>query len=593
VPLPPLTPNRSLADAADRRALRTLQLGALLVVLAALPWKVFELDRFFVPKELVLHAVALAATLLALRAGGPGISSGNASPEEGAPADRGGVLADPRLVDLALAAYLVLGLASALAATNPWLAARALALSASGAALFWTGRRLAAVGLDGPLLTTLAAATALAAGTALAQAYGIRSEYFSLNRAPGGTFGNRNFVAHLAAIGTPLLVLALLRARAAGGVVVSAVGLAATTALLVLSRSRGAWLAAGASLLPLAIGVVRASRLPTGERLPTRRLALAAFLPAVGIAAALALPNRLDWRSGSPYLDSMKGVVDYRGGSGRGRLQQYANSARMTADHPLLGVGPGNWAVRYPRRPVAHAGAGHGQPVAVERLGSRRQRAGHPRVLCACCVRRGAALAGTSRCVAILRSRPRPARRDPRGRARRHRRGGPLRRRAPPGGTGVHRLAGARCPLLRQRSSARAMASGATFACVACRCRAFGGSVAGWRAAERGPERGHEPLRGGQPRRDRSRRAARPGELPHPAARRRAGGRGAALCRRARPCRCPGPPLSGGGGTPTPHGHVHPEASPRLRSLASSQRPWCLRRPRAAGPECAAGRGMS
>jgi hypothetical protein len=42
-------------------------------------------------------------------------------------------------------------------------------------------------------------------------------------------------------------------------------------------------------------------------------------------------------------------VVDYRAGSGRGRLRQYANSARLTAQHPLLGVGPGNWSVRYPR----------------------------------------------------------------------------------------------------------------------------------------------------------------------------------------------------------------------------------------------------
>ncbi|MFI5246471.1 MAG: O-antigen ligase family protein, partial [Gemmatimonadales bacterium] len=60
-------------------------------------------------------------------------------------------------------------------------------------------------------------------------------------------------------------------------------------------------------------------------------------------------PNSLDWRSDSPYLDSVKGVVDFRAGSGRGRLAQYANSAKLAAAHPLLGAGPGNWPVTYPK----------------------------------------------------------------------------------------------------------------------------------------------------------------------------------------------------------------------------------------------------
>ncbi len=45
----------------------------------------------------------------------------------------------------------------------------------------------------------------------------------------------------------------------------------------------------------------------------------------------------------------MRGVVNYQEGSGHGRLVQYRNSLRMAVAHPLLGVGPGNWAVRYPR----------------------------------------------------------------------------------------------------------------------------------------------------------------------------------------------------------------------------------------------------
>jgi O-antigen ligase len=72
---------------------------------------------------------------------------------------------------------------------------------------------------------------------------------------------------------------------------------------------------------------------------------------AAGIAAGLALvlPNHLEWRSNSPYLDSMRAMTDFREGSGRGRLVQYQNTLRMAADHPAIGVGPGNWAVDYPK----------------------------------------------------------------------------------------------------------------------------------------------------------------------------------------------------------------------------------------------------
>src|SRR5689334_7138353 len=40
----------------ERAALVLVQIGVVLVVLIALPYKTFDLDRFFVPKELVLHA---------------------------------------------------------------------------------------------------------------------------------------------------------------------------------------------------------------------------------------------------------------------------------------------------------------------------------------------------------------------------------------------------------------------------------------------------------------------------------------------------------------------------------------------------------
>ena len=168
--------------ARDRLALYVLQFGAVAIVLAALPYKAFDLDRYFMPKELVLLVCASIAAINCI-------------------GQRRRITV--RAIDMLLAAFLVFSLISAALSTNRWAAERALAISVAGAALFWVASALRKAGLGRPLLVALALAVVVAAGTSLAQAYGIQSEYFSLNRVPGGTFGNRNFIAHLAAIGTP------------------------------------------------------------------------------------------------------------------------------------------------------------------------------------------------------------------------------------------------------------------------------------------------------------------------------------------------------------------------------------------------------
>ena len=69
-----------------------------------------------------------------------------------------------------------------------------------------------------------------------------RDEYFSANRAPGGTFGNRNFVAHMAAIGLPALVWGTVTARRPFGALLGSLG----------APSRG-----GAGVVAIESGVAR------------------------------------------------------------------------------------------------------------------------------------------------------------------------------------------------------------------------------------------------------------------------------------------------------------------------------------------------
>lgn len=312
----------------SRAALVVLQVAAVAIVLAALPYQLFQLDRYTFAKELVLLAAALAASLCCL-----------------ASARRLNLFA----VDLLLAAYLAVSFVSALSATNRWLSFRALGVSLAGAAVFWCARALARAGHARPLLTALAAAVVIGALTALAQAYGlVTTSLTSLTRAPGGTFGNRNFMAHLVAIGLPLLLLIAVEARTRRGFTLGAVGFALSAGALVLSRSRAAWLGALVCGTFLAVEGLWVGRLWADQELRRRVLRLAGVAVAT-LALAMLLPNRLNWRSDSPYLESLAGVANFKEGSGAGRLIQYGNSLRMAADDPVLGVGPGNWPVHYPR----------------------------------------------------------------------------------------------------------------------------------------------------------------------------------------------------------------------------------------------------
>ncbi len=310
-----------------RAALNVLRVAAVAIVLAAATYKAFDLDRYFVPKELVLHLAAALAALFCL-SGCKRITLGG--------------------VDLALVGFLIAGIVSAAGADNHWAAERALAISFSGAALYWSASALRRNGLVRPLLVAIAVAVVVGAATSVLQAYGAQSELFSVNRVPGGTFGNRNFVAHLCAIGTPVVLLVALTARRGFGSLFGGAAMLIVAAALALSRSRAAWLAV--ILLSLPVGALALSTWTRWcEPRTLRRLIVLGVTAAAGAVLAIVLPNRLEWKSESPYLDSAAGLVNYKEGSGKGRLVQYGNTLRMTRTRPLLGVGPGNWQVVYPK----------------------------------------------------------------------------------------------------------------------------------------------------------------------------------------------------------------------------------------------------
>jgi hypothetical protein len=168
------------------------------------------------------------------------------------------------------------------------------------------------------------------------------------NRAPGGVLGHRNSAAHLMVLATPVLALLAVRAQRRRELLPVCAALAMAVAVVVLSRSRGAWLAAmvtGASVLAAAVRAV-------GWRtLATRRAGLVLGAALFGALAAAALPNRLDWREDGG--ETLRHLADYESGSGHGRVVQYLQTLKMVGDHPLLGVGPGRWTLTYPQYAIA------------------------------------------------------------------------------------------------------------------------------------------------------------------------------------------------------------------------------------------------
>jgi O-antigen ligase len=322
-----LNPGIQSVDRRARIIAIILSAGVIAVMLIALSYKAFELDRYFVPKELVLNSAALLIAVIMLTRS-----------------------ASHRLdtVDALIVFFLVWSGTSTLFADNLWAAQRALGLSVSSAVIFWGARRASEGGMHRVLLGAAGAASVVAAVTSLAQAYGFESDWFTLARAPGGTLGNRNFIAHVAAIGLPSILWSVVAGKHSAARVAATLGAAILAGTLVLSRSRAAWLAVIAFMIIGTILIFVSRRywrdIPIGARLARGLAAIA-----IGGTLAIILPNTLEWKSDSPYLESARKVVDYSSGSGKGRVAQYRNSLRMSEHNPIFGVGPGNWPVQYPR----------------------------------------------------------------------------------------------------------------------------------------------------------------------------------------------------------------------------------------------------
>lgn len=169
---------------------------------------------------------------------------------------------------------------------------------------------------------------------------------------PVSTLGNTNFVAHYLDLVIPLVAGLLLATRGRVPRLLLGLALAVTGAHLVVTQNRGGWIALSVALV---VSLVRWRR-----RLPWRRMLLLALVAAALLSPLVELVltsvrtssgDTLRDRAGSLVGRSWERLVSSLDTSEFSVAQRrliWADTVDLIADHPWLGVGPGNYEHHLP-----------------------------------------------------------------------------------------------------------------------------------------------------------------------------------------------------------------------------------------------------
>jgi O-antigen ligase len=179
---------------------------------------------------------------------------------------------------------------------------------------------------------------------------------------PGSTFGNRNLAAEVVALCVPFGVALALESRT--DVTVVAVFLTIVElAFVAKTRTRGAWVGIGCGVAATLIAWASHKKLLVSRRDVLLGAAGTVACLALLMVAIAALPSRVnprdagDAKRAGSVVSLLSGGLDPNSTALRTRFGIWRRSLRMIREHPLFGVGPGNWPVFFPH--YAEPGATH------------------------------------------------------------------------------------------------------------------------------------------------------------------------------------------------------------------------------------------
>lgn len=174
---------------------------------------------------------------------------------------------------------------------------------------------------------------------------GFLSAHFTID----ATMGNQNLLASYLLICFPFVAVGSLVLPGFRQVLLVIVAMLVMYVMLLL-QSRAIWVAFAASLVAAlaakGIWFSGTYSIFQGSRVHAIRLArLVGFLL---IAVVLGMLTYSDGTPQAPMKDRIESIVDPQHPTVNGRFDLWKKSIRMVQEHPILGVGPGNWKIHYP-----------------------------------------------------------------------------------------------------------------------------------------------------------------------------------------------------------------------------------------------------
>ena len=259
-----------------------------------------------------------------------------------------------RLPSLVLPAllYVLIGLTSTLYATNPALSLLEGTKHLTGFLFFLIlANHLTPKNI--PLILTASIWTGiLIALLGIGDYLGWRPVDIPSSGLPSATLGFRNIAAMYLIQNLPFAVAMFALAKARPAAYLNALSIALMGAFLIYTRTRGAWLGLfSGTLVTCILWWYYAPKEPRTEYAIKKwpiLVAVSTFTLLVSLPSGLTKqgPQSIDEKKTSVHT-ALTSMINE--GGDRGRLSTWKRTLPMIADHPILGVGQGNWQIHYPR----------------------------------------------------------------------------------------------------------------------------------------------------------------------------------------------------------------------------------------------------